>query len=56
VPYFAKEDDVHPAGVEVLEEDMDQMDSKKLQIQIPTTKCHGRVHEDFVNRGVGISV
>jgi hypothetical protein len=33
VPYFAKEDDEEPAGVEVLEEEMDQMDSSKLQFK-----------------------
>jgi hypothetical protein len=33
MPYFAKEDDEEPAGVEVLEEEMDQMDSTKLQFK-----------------------
>ena len=46
MPFFAKEDDEHPAGVEVLEEEMDQMDSFKLEFKYQPPNVMGEpMHE-----------
>jgi hypothetical protein len=56
VPYFAKEDDAQPAGVEVLEEEMDQMDSSKLQFKYHQPNVMGEPMGIVVWRRIGISV